>query len=769
MNGAAPAQAPNLTGKWSLKAHLNWKIAICSHPMYLLVDEDRGKPVVGERIPPWGAPTAEAYVKRVRRNLVALEQSPQRKLNYEWSACELESLAQRFPDVICLMRRACRRGQLDFVGGEYSQPHASTLTSESGWRQYEEGLDVFRRLLGKRMTVHATQECHLQPQQPQLLRHFGFRYLVLPAFAWAVRITQGPFELLGQVPSGLYLKRGDEFIHAEALDGTTIPAYFPTHARHTDPVAEEMKGFWSCPPVWIDFPDLSEYENPLGDRAAAVLLEDALNERFQAAPPRARGQVHTYWSYVEGVWAEELLRCGRSAEGAATLAGNLLAMTRLAGVPVRQQSRLRGIWRTILKYQHHDVMWIEVTDLRRKAIEKFKETIAGSHCLLARAAGRLARANRRTLTVFNGVARPRNVLLELNADQIPAGGTKFQRHGTRCLGFRRIPAGGFTSFPLAKDGCSASRETALPSKLTTRHYTVRFSTEGLIRQIATAGHASLLSDTDYLGGELRAVIRGKWVNNRPASCHFYAGPVCDVLERSASLGRIPVRERYLFFKAEPVIKVELEFDFHGDTVGDFHIEETKINVYYPTAKSAVYHDVPFGYVQAREDEQLLATHWVYSGGLVYVNRGTPKHWVRNGVLANTLAWGGRRFSNRMHANWRQRTQYDLRLSGRQKVEYFLLPCGAFHDARIVHAVEALTAPVFLAQGEGQRSFYEVKDRRLAVTSVYQKRGQIWARGYQLPSRTQARFRDWEIFNVPLDEITKQPVRRRHGARTGTRP
>ena len=37
-----------------IKEHFGWKLAFCQHPMYLLIDEDRGKPTVGERIPPWG-------------------------------------------------------------------------------------------------------------------------------------------------------------------------------------------------------------------------------------------------------------------------------------------------------------------------------------------------------------------------------------------------------------------------------------------------------------------------------------------------------------------------------------------------------------------------------------------------------------------------------------------------------------------------------------------------------------------------------------------
>jgi len=59
-----------------IKAHFGWKLFFAQHPMYLLVAEDRGVPVVGERIPPWGAATKEEYVERVRRNLKSLEELP---------------------------------------------------------------------------------------------------------------------------------------------------------------------------------------------------------------------------------------------------------------------------------------------------------------------------------------------------------------------------------------------------------------------------------------------------------------------------------------------------------------------------------------------------------------------------------------------------------------------------------------------------------------------------------------------------------------------
>ena len=37
------------------KEHFGWKLAFIQHPMYLVIDEDRGEPISGERTPRWGA------------------------------------------------------------------------------------------------------------------------------------------------------------------------------------------------------------------------------------------------------------------------------------------------------------------------------------------------------------------------------------------------------------------------------------------------------------------------------------------------------------------------------------------------------------------------------------------------------------------------------------------------------------------------------------------------------------------------------------------
>ncbi len=315
---------------FDLRRHLDWKIAICYHPMYMVVDEDRGVPVLGERKPPWAASTAEEYMERVGRNLRSLEKNPDLRLNYEWASHSLEDVSIRFPEFYGRMKAAYDRGQLDFVGGEYSLAHQMAHSSEAAWRQFEYGTEIIHRLFGKRVSTHAHQECHLFRQLPQILRKFGYRFVVMPSFPWAVDLTSPSFKLLGH-ERGTYIKKGDEFILAEALDGTAIPAFFATNVRQTKWHDEMIKDMWGCPPVWIDFPDLEEYHNPQ-ELADPVLLEEVISERHQISPPKSRGVLHAYYSYAaEGIWAEEHLRASKRAEEAAVMAGAMRALAVLAG------------------------------------------------------------------------------------------------------------------------------------------------------------------------------------------------------------------------------------------------------------------------------------------------------------------------------------------------------------------------------------------------------------------------------------------------------
>ena len=739
-----------------IKEHFGWKLAFCQHPMYLLIDEDRGKPTVGERVPPWGATKAADYVERVRRNLQSLEKYSDLKLNYQWSAVELQSMARSFPDVYARLKKLYEKESLDFIDGTYSQAHLQVLGSESNWRQFEYGHEVYKELFDKKVDVYSRQETGLHLQLPQLLKHFGYNFATIPAFIATVEVFDGEFEFIAQ-EGALEVVTGNEFVEAVGLDGSEIPTYLQTEMGWEQSIEQRelQQDLYSAPKIWFAFPDLAEVDKETLEEYHSlfdwVLLPDALTERCRVSPPRAKAKIFSYWSYIEGVWAEELLRTMKAAEETAVLAEQLSCMAKLAGLPMDKTEDIKKVWKTILKSQHHDISWIEVTDLRRKSINRLKKAIENCNVMMSEIAQKLVDEENDSIAVFNALPRERKCLVRLEGQKSLGKGSEFQQFKGKSLGLVDVPAGGFKSFRVVASS-SASKQKDLPEKIKTSHYSIEFSKDGLIKQITARNGKDLLNSGDYLGGEIRARIAKEWVDNRKAKCTYYSGQVADILERSTSLGDIPVFERYYFFKDEPFIKAEIEFDFDGNEIGYMWIDKTKINVYYPTKGSKVYQDIPFGYKEAKQSRPLFATNWLYCGGLVYVNRGTIKHWVQDGVIANVLGWGSNHFSNRLHWDWLESPQYDIRLYVKQRIEYFLIPYGKFDGNKIVKDVSAITAPVFVSKGRGQKSFYEVKDENLAVTSLYEKDGQVWVRGYKLPSESKSKYRDWEIFNRPISDI-----------------
>lgn len=739
-----------------IKEHLGWKLAFCQHPMYLLIDEDRGNPTVAERIPPWGAKCARDYAERVRRNLQSLTRFPHLKLNYQWSALEFQSLADAFPELLEEMKEQYRKGSLDFLDGTYSQAHLQVFGSESNWRQFEYGHEIYKNLIGKRIDLYARQETGLHLQLPQLLKIFGYKYVYLPRFFATIEIIDGPMEFTTS-QRGIGLVNGDEFVNYVGLDGSTIPTYLNVKVPNEEACRTVFQqDLFGGPKLWHYFPDMKEIDQAVFDRFSLfdfVRLGDALDERYSLAPPRAKARIFTYWSYTEGVWAEELLRKNKQAEATAVLTEEINSMGKLANLNSDRNIEIRENWKTILKSQHHDVSWIEVTDLRRKSINRLDSAIVDNNRIMSDITGKLVAESIKSIAVFNGLPRPRKCLVELEGEKSLGSVSAFQEFGGKSIGIVALPSGGYRSFENVK-GSSSSLKKNMPQKIDTKHYSVELSNEGLIRQLTTVNGKELINSSEYLGGEIRAQVRGNYVNNRQAEVQYYTGPVCDIIERKTMLGDIPVVEKYYYLKNAPFIKVDVEFDFAGNEVGNIWIDKSKMNIYYPTQGSEIYYDIPFGYTDGRQGRPLFPINWLYSNGLVYVNKGTIKHFVEKGVVGNVVAWGNDRFTNRIHWDWISRPPYDIRLYGKQKIEYYLVPFDEFNASNIIHTVENITAPTYLIPGEGEKSFYRIDNMDLGITAIYSGDGEIWVRGYKIPSDDKSKYRDFEIFNEPLNKISK---------------
>lgn len=739
------------------KEHFRWKLAFIQHPMYLLIDEDRGEPPVGERIPPWGAANAEDYTGRVKRNLNSLDELPDLKLNYEWSAVELQSITDKFPYILADMKRQFQKGSLDFVNGSYSQPHLHVLGSESNWRQFEYGLEVYKDLFDKKVDVYATQETGLHQQLPQILNKFGYSYQYLPAFPHVLEFVAGKIEFLW---FNEYYQpiSGNEFVNAIGLDGSSIATHLKSEAsrEHLWKMNYQLDLFGGIK-LMSDVPDLAEIDKETFEKYHALFdfvnLKYALDEIYKTSPPQVTARIYSYWSYAEGVWAEELLRKNKSAEEFAVLSEELNCMGRLGGLNMDRSLDIKENWKTILKSQHHDVSWIEVTDLRRKSIDRLDSAVFKTQEIMSDISENLVERGNNSLSVFNGLSHSRICFAELQGKRSLENYMDFQEFDGKSIGFVNVPSGGYKSFKEVKNS-SLSVRSDLPQQLTTKFYKVEFSGEGLIKQLTTANGKELLKDGEYLGGEIRARISDTWLNNRKAKIQYYIGSVCDILVRNTILGKIPVKETYYFFKNVSLVKVEIEFDFNGNEVGNMWIDESKINIYYPTEGSEIYHDIPFGYTEGKPERPIFAINWLYCNGLVYINRGTVKHWVENGLMGNVVAWGSNHFTNRVDWNWNSNPQYDIRLYGKQKIDYFLIPYDRFDAEKIISDVEDIIAPVFITNGKGEKSFYHIDNKDLAPTSFYLKDGKIWVRGYKIPSADKSKFRDFEIFDQPLENVSQ---------------
>ena len=305
-----------------------WKLTLAQHPMYILIKEDTG---CAERTPPWGAPDIETYIDRLRQNIATLRKYPQVKIGYEWSGLELELLKEDAPAVFDEMLELARKGQTTFYNGTYSQPHLQTLSSESNYRQFEWGARVYRQLVDHwQVKAYAHQESSLNEQTPQLLKAFGIQFGVLPHFSSTLSMIDGG-ELLFHGRHGTLFMHGEEFAAWKGLDGTLIPLYLeePSHMRIQDWINfQEMMGLIHVPPILVDIPDLIDVDEAwLEERSKAdfALLDDALEERYRAFPPRFKARFYTNWSYIEGIRAEELSRRNFKAE-ASVLRAEALAL-----------------------------------------------------------------------------------------------------------------------------------------------------------------------------------------------------------------------------------------------------------------------------------------------------------------------------------------------------------------------------------------------------------------------------------------------------------
>lgn len=719
-----------------------WTWVCVQHPMPLLV-QDRGVPDVLERIPPWGDPDLPTYAKKFHDVLDSLERFPEFRIDFEISARELEDVLSVDPTVVERMRDMLARGKLGFVGGDYSQSHCHVYGAESCLRQIQFGLAVFKRVFGCPVRVFFHQETGLHDQLPQILRAMGYTVAVPPRFPYALEFTGGTAPELTSHYGVLEFVQGAAFTFWEGLDGTRIPLYLSMPApsqsdeiievfqTHGNPEVrkekfegvspfeqfmerERQKNPVTVPSILIENPDMKriteDYYKRRAEKAEFSLLEDALTAQLAETRIASTARLYAYWSYIEGVWAESLSRQNVRAE---THALQAEALTAMSGFLTGESSTadFDRIWKDILSSQHHDIYWIETTDLKRQALGWLERASGESRRIMGKAMGEISRRAdcgwarpNEVMLLFNTLPRRRRSpeRIELSFEPGRAHGVHLfdpERHSVQAqtivrdrwedgsirtadvLASPELPGLGYRAFAADLSAGPSDEPAQAVDRLAFENPWMRMVIhgDGTVSSLVHGRTGIELIAAGARGNVMRARLGegGMALSSRRegALARWRRGSHADVVRVEGEMGPIRYGQDILLFHGRAQIDFRLTLDF-GDTgvaLGTFWDDHTKLNTFWPFALEGRWrHDIPFGSILARERRPLYCTSWIDLSnddlGVTYFNAGTTKHWVEGNVLANVLAWGGNWFSNRHPGIWEYVRKYDLRLFGRHTIE-----------------------------------------------------------------------------------------------------
>ena len=499
-----------------------WQLALAQHPMYLLIREDER---CAERTPPWGEPTIERYIERLRDNLRLVEGNASLRVGFEWSGLELELLAVDAPDVVASLRRLAQSADVCFYNGTYSQPHLQVLTAEANLRQFELGRASYLSLGLPPPVTYLHQESSLHDQLPQLLRAFAYRHAVLPGFTVRIELTAGTAELCYVESSGMRVLDGDDFLEWQGLDGTTLPMYMGLHERQDPPWRrrEAMLGLLRVPAIVIDMPDLTAIDEAwLAHRPEQlVLLEDALDERLRAAPPRARARFWSGWSYLEGIHAEALIRADRSICSQLWRTEGTQALAWLLGGG--EPPSCEEAWRALARAQHHDVHCFCGPDLRRAAMARLEALAAELHRAEAEGVGAIAAhlsvppGDGEAILAINATPHPIRTMLDVPCEggrifdaagvEVPAERAAGSEQSTRFLA--KLSGFGYRVYRARRDGTGITDAVSATSEAVefdNATYRIVLQPDGVIDSLQLVGggerlleRGNLLTGTDSTG------------------------------------------------------------------------------------------------------------------------------------------------------------------------------------------------------------------------------------------------------------------------------
>jgi hypothetical protein len=250
--------------------------------------------------------------------------------------------------------------------------------------------------------------------------------------------------------------------------------------------------------------------------------------------------------------------------------------------------------------------------------------------------------------------------------------------------------------------------------------------------------------------KLEPAVRGPelaWEPTGPARLRRSA--LGAALEASGRLcERVQVRVVVQLYQQLAWIDLAWEFDFEQASIGSFFDDDTKLRVQWPLAfQGQIHHDIAFGVTSSLPGRPFFPASWVDISdgdkGLAYFHQGTPKHWVKGGVLFNLLGWGEETdaIGNRLGLG-RWPKSFDQRLNGRHRLRAAVYPhAGDWRTADVMSMARSFGHPplAFLKSGgEGalpaSLDLLELPGPHVQATAVKVEDGEVMCRVYSSGER-----------------------------------
>lgn len=702
-------------------------IAMCQHPMWLLLKEDF---LCAERDGEWGLGGLKGYSGRLRRNLELLESDSNAKLNFDASAWELEDIQSMYPDLGARLKAAVSRGQVGFVDGAYCQANLQYLSLETSVRQLQWGVRSIKENLGYIVRSFAFQDTGYTDQTPQLLKAIGYRFADYTH--WTNVITQ-------QALPGERVSDKEVFCSWTGLDGTSIPSVQPNTGVRT----------------W--YPDMIELK--IDPKYRPVILDEFLVLADRQDPgPRPKVRIPYNCGYLEGTRAEELSRLNWSAETALIQLETLSALLPKNPKSADVQSLLHDLWKVWLTAQHHDAYWTGAPGLRERACGWLKDAIhkasTAQESMLRDAFPDSPEGSDSALVFAVYPKRQRAVVTMTWTGTCPA---KLKTPDGKKLSAQVVPCGpGKGKLIVPFDSAGAGYQDLVPEgalaeamsekiesdwQFRNLYYSAVFQRDGSVKTLRTADGRDVL-DSEFPAGRITAGITAGHVDDFASSVEggrLWKGDVADILESVGRLGTIPITRRVIAYHGMPWFEIEIDCEFNNTCVGDFWDDTRKLAMQWPLGERVQLMQgigggsiVPDGPTKmlAQQGVDILPVNWLElgqpSGGITLINFATLKHCRKERTLYVVLAWGDltAKFGNRDPRFFTVMPKiYDLRLNGKHTFRFAIFPHeGSWQSAEVPDLAMSLLRPPVCIQrrcnGKPVSNVLLSIDGGLIPTSIY---------------------------------------------------